>query len=778
MKTIQVSVKDLVDLIYGSGSITNLKDLQNRANEGTMIHGFWQSQYLPDDRKEVHVSETYEDDQFSFTLTGRIDGVLNRDNHKIIEEIKSTHIDLDVIDETTTPSHLAQAKIYAYIYSKKEDLEGIQVWLTYIDVESKNVKQLKNYYTQDDLEKFYLDTIHLYIDWQEKLYLHEESRQSSIKGLEFPFDEYRFNQRRMMAIIYRNVISKDTTYVEAPTGLGKTVAAIFSSLKAIHQPRQKIFYLTAKNDGKRTALETIGLLENKGLISKTVEITAKDNICFLEKRDCDPKVCPYANGYYSKVFKAMKDIYLNESIFSKKVIEKYAIKHEVCPFELSLDLSNLSDIVICDYNYVFDPIVHLVRYFEENAYQPIVLVDEAHNLVSRSRDMFSATIQKKVFEDFLEIAHLLKPNPSYQLKEVLKLIVEAEKQLEKVDFYRDYQVNDHLLLKLRMLLLKLDEFLNQSELSIGKEELQEVYFMVNRFIKISEYYNDNFVYLVERLEDDVWISIKCLNASLFISRVIDEYLESIVFFSATLKPKEYYMNLLTNNEGGFNAFSSAFKPSNLLVLAVDNVSTRYHDREQSIDRIVDVIESMVEAKQGNYIVYFPSYFYLKTVHQKAFERLQNIHFIVQTKEMSTVERNDMMNQFGENIQETQVFMFVMGGIFGESIDLVGDLLSGVIIVGVGLPGLSNYNNLLKSHFDMQFNQGFDYAYTYPGINKVIQAVGRVIRTETDRGVAILIDDRFTTRKYLKLFPSSWKHLAICNAKDDLFDMMKSFCDTN
>lgn len=774
MRELQISVRDLVELIYGSGSITNMKDLKKRANEGTMIHQYWQSKYLPEDQKEVYLKSSYQTESYQLNISGRIDGVLVRDSLPVIEEIKSTRMDLDVLDETSIPAHLSQAKIYAYIYCLNESLKGIEVWLTYIDVETQVAKQLKNYFDFSDLQAFYSETIEAYIAWQDQIIQHEEARLSSIEGLVFPFDKFRFNQRHMMAVIYRNIIAKDIAYIEAPTGLGKTVAALFSSLKAIHQPRQKIFYLTAKNDGKRTALDTVALLEEKGLKAKTVEITAKDSVCFLDKRDCDPLVCPFANGYYSKVFKAIEDIYQHESIFSRTIIAHYARKHVVCPFELSLDISNYSDIVVCDYNYVFDPIVHLIRYFEENAYQPIILVDEAHNLVSRSRDMYSATINRSAFETFLEISHLLKPNPTYQVEAIIRAFDEGDKALEKVDFLRQYEIDDGLLQKLKLLLVKFDDILSNDALKLGKEEIQELYFLINRFLKMSDFYNDEFVYLIERDKDDILFSIKCLNASGYINQVIEDSLESIVFFSATLKPIDYYKNLLTDHQGSFNRFSSAFKPTNLLLLAVDNVSTRYHDRANSLDRIIETIQAMIKPKIGNYIVYFPSYYYMKQVQKKAFEVMEDVQFITQTRDMTGLERNDMMNQFNEDRDKTQVFMFVMGGIFGESIDLVGDLLSGVLIVGVGLPGLSNYNNVLKSHYDLSFRQGFDYAYTYPGLNKVIQAVGRVIRTETDKGIAILLDDRFTMRKYRRLMPGAWRHLSVCNDPEDIEDMVGSF----
>ncbi|MCF7924214.1 MAG: ATP-dependent DNA helicase [Candidatus Izimaplasma sp.] len=778
MKEIHISIKELVEFIYGSGSITNLKDLKKRGNEGTLIHGFWQGKYTPEDKKEVVVNDDYQTEDFKINLSGRIDGVLYREDKYIIEEIKSTKIDLDNIEDITTPSHLAQAKIYAYIFMKNNDLEGIDIWLTYIHVLSKEVKQFKDFYRKEQLEAFFVKSIDLFLDWQSKIVSHEENRLLSIEGLTFPFKEYRFNQRRMMAVIYRNIIAQDNAYLEAPTGLGKTVAAIFSGLKAIHHPRQKIFYLTAKNDGKRTALETIYLLEKEGLKAKTVEITAKDNICFLEKRDCDPKVCPFANGYYSRVFKTIEDVFINESVFSRNIIEKYARKHEVCPFELSLDLSNFSDIIICDYNYVFDPLVHLVRYFEDNMYQPIVLVDEAHNLVSRSRDMYSAEITKSSFVDFLEIAKYFKPNPSYQIKKIIKIFEEVETELEKVNFKRKYEVDENLIERLKTLIIKLDDILSNDEIKFEKSEIQDIYFEINRFLKIAEFYNEEFVCLIEKDKTEYRISIKCLNASGFINQVIEDYIESIVFFSATLKPIDYYKNLLTDNNGEFISLGSGFKQTNLLVLAVDDVSTRYNDREASIPRIIETISAMIKAKQGNYIVYFPSYRYMKRVQTIALETIENVNFITQTRAMSTDERNSTMDLFNNPEAKTQVFMFVMGGIFGESIDLVGELLSGVLIVGVGLPALSNYNNVLKAHYDLSFNNGFDYAYTYPGLNKVIQAVGRVIRTEEDRGIAILLDDRFTMRKYLRLYPNAWSHLAVCNEPNDIYEMTKSFWESD
>lgn len=774
MKKESVSVKDIAEFIYGSGSITNDRVLQTRAIEGQEIHDYWQKQYLDTDRKEVVCETTFFSDEIELVIRGRIDGVVIRNETLYIEEIKSTHTPFDILDEKTYPSHLAQAKLYAYMYVKDNQLRSIDILLTYISVEDCKILQFEKHYTKAQIENYFHKTVQKFADWLTVLNKHESDRLKSIEGLNFPFESYRLNQREMMAYIYKNVLRKGVLFAEAPTGIGKTVAALFSSLKAINQPRQKVFYLTAKNDGKKVVIDTVKLLEEKGLVAKTCEITAKDSMCFLKERDCDPEVCKYAKGYYKRVYKAISNIFQNETIITPDIFRIYGRKHTVCPFELSLDTSNYSDIIVCDYNYVFDPLVHLIRYFEDNTYNPIILCDEAHNLISRSRGMFSASL---ISEDFLrmkETSKYLKPNPSFELNQVLDIFAEASLELTEVDFIKKEEINPYLLKVLRKLLVKLDQIFSDDKIKFDKRALREFYFNVNRFLKISEYYDEEFVYLIENIEDDIMISIKCLNASKHINNTIELHTEGCTFFSATLDPIFYYKTLLTNNLGDDVSFVSSFKQHNLLLLAVDDISTRYRDRENSIDKIIDVTKSLVTSKKGNYIVFFPSYVYLNLVKQRLTEEIVNVSFITQRKEMFTSERNDMMNLFKEESETTQVFMFVMGGIFGESIDLIGEQLSGVIIVGVGLPALSPFNNVLRSHYDMAFQNGFDYAYTYPGLNKVIQAVGRVIRTETDRGVAILFDDRFTTRKYLKLYPEAWNHLEVCNDVEELNKMIIDF----
>jgi DNA excision repair protein ERCC-2 len=774
MTVIQTSAKEIAELLFGSGNLTNERLLNVRAQEGIEIHQYWQGKYLPSDQKEVFVKTDITQEDIQLTVTGRIDGIVFREDEWMLEEIKSTHEELDQLEEDTTPSHLVQAKLYAYLYALEHHLKRITVLLTYIHVESKEVLQFEKNMTFRVLETFFHKTVAKYLDWINQLKRHEDERLKSIDGLTFPFSEYRPHQRDLMAHVYRNILDKGILYATAPTGIGKTIATLFPALKAINQPRQKVFYLTAKNDGKQIAIATVSLLEEHGLIAKTCEITAKDPMCFLKERDCDPEVCKYANGYYSRVYKAIRDTFENESLLTRDTIRKYARKHRVCPFDFSLDLSNYCDIVICDYNYVFDPRVHLNRYFEEKSASLILLVDEAHNMVTRSREMYSASLPQSLFNELQSEVKGCRMNPKREIGRILDLYQEFGLDLIDVDFVKLEVVNEYLLQLVKRLLVKLDQVLTSDKSIPNRSRIMEKYFALVQFSRISEFYNEEFVFLLERGDEGVTASIKCLNASRFIKKTIEEYTEACTFFSATLDPIEYYKTLITDNAGKDIKMPSPFNQRHLMLVAVDTISTRYHDRKESLEEIVELAKVLIQGKKGNYILFFPSYEYLKMVEEKLTVDSSEVDIIKQTRAMTQLERDTTLQLFKHENDKSQVGLFVMGGIFGESIDLIGDMLSGVLIVGVGLPALSPFNNILRSHYDEEFQSGFDYAYTYPGLNKVIQAVGRVIRTETDRGIAILIDDRFNSPKYLRLYPKSWSHLEIVNDPKLIERKMKRF----
>jgi DNA excision repair protein ERCC-2 len=754
---IKASVKEIVEQIYGSGDLISQTKLMKRAEEGTLIHRHHQSKYKNNDQSEVYVKFELVNDDYTLFISGRIDGVIIRNKKTIIEEIKSTTKDLDVIDENTSPAHFAQAKMYAYLYNLESTKKEIYVRLTYIHVATNKIKILDFTFTNHELKEFFDKTVNEYINWIKVIDNHETNRNKSIEGLAFPFAQYRYGQRELMGACYKTLLNKDIVYAIAPTGVGKTIATIFSSLKAINQNEQKVFYLTAKNMGKKVAIDTIKLLMSKGLVTKTIEITAKDQICFQEVRDCDPEKCPYSKGYYNRIYKAVQDIYDNEDLFSKEVISEYALKHNVCPFEFSLDASYYADIIICDYNYAFCPLTHLIRYFDdETQYAPILLVDEAHNLVSRSREMYSGSITKIKILTLAKYAKENKWNIAHELKEVLNIINLYEEKLKQVnyiviDFDNDFNVS------IDKLYHKIESLLEDKKVINNKNEIIKILLELYRFNKSAEYFDTDFVYTIEKTDIDIIININCLDASKYILKTLKERTVGSIFFSATLYPIEYYKNLLTQNEGKFIQIPSPFDPDNLNLINVDDVSTRYKDRINSIDKIIDLIDILGNSKIGNYIIFFPSYQYLSMVSNALEERNFDFEYIIQKRDFTTKEREDVINLFNKN-DKTQIALFVMGGMFSEGIDYIGDMLSGVIIVGTGLPMYGGYNNIIKGHFDNKFNNGFDYAYTYPGFNKVIQAVGRVIRTETDRGIAILIDDRFSTNKYQQLYPNEWYHM--------------------
>jgi DNA excision repair protein ERCC-2 len=758
---IKASVREIAEMIYGSGDLISETYLLQRAEEGKLIHKEHQSLYKKDDQSEVYIDYQEEGTDYSLFISGRIDGVIKRNRKLYIEEIKSTTKDLEDIDENTVPAHLAQAKIYAYFYLRKYKKKKMNIRLTYIHVQTRNIKQIDLSYSELELASFFKETIKQYLHWLKLIETHEENRNKSILGLSFPFDDYREGQRELMKASYKTFIKNGIFYAIAPTGVGKTIATLFSSLKAINQNNQKIFYLTAKNLGKRIALKTMDLLLNKGLQAKAIEITAKDLICLQDVRDCDPEKCPYSKSYFSKIFAALQDLHQNEDLLSKEIIIDYAKKHQVCPFELSLDFSYYADVIICDYNYAFCPRTHLIRYFdEESKYRPFLLVDEAHNLVNRSKDMYSGRVSKI---SILSLRKILKENNLYFDKEfnlILKKFDEYQDTLKQQE-YLVVPFDEELVGIVYILYLKIDERLNESKNIQSKTQIIKILLDLVRFYKVAEFYDSDYVFTLERKDGDIIASINCLDASKFLLKTIKEKTYGCLFFSATLYPINYYRKMLTESEGNFVQIDSPFEQEHLHLINVDNVSTRYRDRTNSIETIISTIKILANSKVGNYIVFFPSYIYLEMVKKEIEKQALDFELIIQKPDFTLQEREDVINLFHQN-DITQVAFFVMGGMFSEGIDYLGDMLSGVIVVGVGLPMFGGYNNIVKEHFDEKTGQGFDFAYTYPGFAKVIQAVGRVIRTETDRGIAILIDDRFSNRKYQCLFPKEWSHLKRIN----------------
>ncbi len=757
MRNIKITAKEIVEFIYSGGDLTSEFKSNKRAMQGIEAHTFLQSQYNDESEKEVKVETLYETKEYSFYITGRMDGLLREDDRLIIEEIKSTLTDLNLMEINTRPEHLAQAKMYAYMYMTKEELKSISVRLTYVTVNEFITKSFTKRYNYSQLKRFFEKTIEEYTSWLEIFDKHQKNKLKSLEGLKFPFDDYREGQYKFMGAVYQTLIKEDILYSIAPTGIGKTIASLFSSLKAIKNEKDKVFYLTAKNAGKKIVVDTVNLLKENGLVCKTVVVNSKESMCLMDKVDCDPDICPYAKGFFDRLNEALNDIFVHQDVYEMDLIKQYGEYHTICPHEFSLSISNYSDIIICDYNYAFDPRTHLIRYFDEDYYNPILLIDEAHNMIDRSRSMYSSFLSKSTLFELRKSTNKVKPTCKTQINKLIKYIDEfvENNDIIKSQFYFQDELDEELIKLIERIVNKLDQILVENKKFQKRDKVLDGYFELTQFLRISDYYSSSYKYLVESMNDDIVISQRCLDASKYILDVIDRRAKGSVFFSATLEPIDYYVKLITNGEGKSIQIPSPFKQEHLGLFVDDSTSTRYRDRERSIDNIIDTIYAMMEAKIGNYIVFFPSYQYLNSVLEH-FES-EEYKVLIQSRNMSFKARKEMLNAFDSVDESSKIGFFVLGGSFSEGIDYIGDKLSGVLIVGVALPQFNKYNEILRNYFDEEFDEGFDYAYTYPGMNKVIQAVGRVIRTEQDIGVGVLFDDRYSHRKYKSLFPKNWTH---------------------
>ena len=773
MRQFRIGIRDIVSFLYASGDLSSETFQNVSALEGTKAHQYVQDRYASDDLSEISINYMYEIDDLMLYLNGRIDGLLKKDESYVIDEIKSTRQNIFSDEFKYNVEHLSQLKFYAYMYLKNNNLDAIEGQITYIQISDYKTRNFKFDLYLRDLEVFIHTSIAEYVEWLYILDQHQKNKLKTIKEIEFPFKEFRRGQREMMAAVYQTIKDQDILYAIAPTGIGKTMASLFSSIKALDHDRQKIFYATAKTQGKMVAIDAIKLLEENGLNIKTLEITAKDTTCFLEKRNCDPNVCPFAKGFFDRLKDATIDIFSNESMLDRSTIEAYAKKHEICPFEYSLYVSYFVDIIICDYNYVFDPRVHLVRYFDESNYQPLILVDEAHNMISRSRDMYSAQILKSDLIKLRRLTNKLKPSIKNPIKKVIDAFKTYEERLAYAYFLSDKDIDETVYDSVRNLLTKIENTLKENPKTPQKSSILDIYFQFLAFIRIYDYYNESYVTNIYKdTGDDLIVELRCLDASKFILDTIQNKAYGTTFFSATLHPIEYYKKLISQDVGETLKIKSPFPSDHLKLILYNNISTRYKDRDQSLSEVVKTIEAVVSSKKGNYIAFFPSYQYLNQVYEKL--DANNIEIMIQEKAMDHLQRAHTINTFKSTSDQSLLGLFVMGGMFSEGIDYIGDMLSGVIVVGVGIPMINELNNQLKDYYDLKFNKGFDYAYQYPGMNKVIQAVGRVIRTHTDKGVAVLIDDRFDTPYYKKLFPIEWKDHERIHSQKNLKNALSVF----
>ena len=752
---VRISVRNLVEFILRSGDIDSGFCGPKRAVEGTRIHRTIQKNRKGNYNSEITVKQSIDLDGFTLVIEGRIDGVLETDGQFCIEEIKSVADPVYSIEENQNPVHWAQVTCYAYIFAAKEKLSSVDLRLIYCEVETEKIKEFTRHCSFAELETFFDDLIKKYEPWARFSFNWISERNVSLKSLVFPFQDYRAGQRELAVSVYKSIKNKSKLFAKAPTGIGKTISTLFPALKAMGEEHtSRIFYLTARTTNRSVAEEALSLLKKQNLNLKYITLTAKEKICFKEKCSCTPQDCQYAHGHYTRINNAIWDAIQNNDELKRTVVEEFALKHQVCPFELSLDLSLWCDCIIGDYNYVFDPQVYLKRFFCDNSGDFTFLIDEAHNLIDRSREMFSAQIQRSAFKQMRSFFKTSHAGVYKQSGRVSNRLNALGKMVGEKTLSTSTEIDSKLCLVLKAFIEECEQFLKINRV-FDNDDILKLYFDALAFIRTSELFDSHYLFLVQRLEKDIMVKLFCVDPSFMMSETLKRG-KSSIFFSATLTPLPYYREILGGSpDDALVSLPSPFDTKNRCFLVATDVSTKYQNREKSYSILADYLGHVVNSKTGNYLAYFSSYKYMLNVYDIFNEKNPDLKTIVQTSTMSEPQRDRFLQNFQSEPEETLLGFCVLGGVFSEGIDLKSDRLIGTIIVGVGLPQICLERDIIRDYFQQTKSCGYEYAYLYPGMNKVMQAAGRVIRSEQDRGVILLIDERYNNQQYRNLFPVEW-----------------------
>lgn len=777
---IKVSVRGLVEFLLRTGDIDNRKKSapDDAMAEGSRIHRMIQKKMGSSYHAEVMLRYRRDCGEYDLVVEGRADGIIDSDP-VAVDEIKGTYRDLSRMKEPN-PVHLAQAKCYAWMYGQEHGKERMEVSMTYCNIETEEIRYFKFVYEMSDLEEWFDSLLQEYRKWSDADIAWKKLRQDSIHSLSFPFP-YRKGQKELVTHVYHTICHSRKLFIEAPTGAGKTISTVFPAVKAVGEGKaDRIFYLTAKTIARTVADRTFDLLRERGLHFKTVVLTARDKICFMEESECNPDSCPYAKGHFDRINDAIFELMTTKEHYSREEIEACAQKYKVCPFELGLDMSLFSDGILCDYNYVFDPHVYLRRFFGEGAgrEQYLFLIDEAHNLLERGREMYSAQLYK---EDFLTLKKTVKafsPRMEKLLDKCNRELLFLKRECGDWCIVEEIDAFVQALLRLSPCM---EDYLENHDDSPVRREILDFYFEISHFLQIYELLDQKYV-VYTKLDEDGRFLLRLFNVDP--STNLKECLQrsvSSVLFSATLLPIQYYKKLLGGEAEDYEVYAkSVFSPEKKGLFLAEDVTSRYTRRsDREYDKIANYIHQTVSQRHGNYMVFFPSHVFLQQVYERylrCYAVKDDTECLVQTEHMDEAEREAFLQRFegnpGMNLsdiihmeieveEESSLVGFcVLGGIFSEGIDLKEDSLIGALIVGTGLPQVCTEREIIRGYFEENGENGFDYAYRYPGMNKVLQAAGRVIRTADDVGIVALLDDRFLTPGYRRLFPREWEQFEV------------------
>ncbi|MBO4286044.1 MAG: ATP-dependent DNA helicase [Bacilli bacterium] len=773
---LSLSVHQLVDFLLREGDIDSRIFSRSTMSEGSEIHSRYQAMQSSAYLSEYPLKTTLVVEEVEVSIEGRADGIIkNGPSDYIIDEIKSTVAPLDEFYESNKGWHLGQAKVYGYMFLKEQHFDNIGIRLTYIRQGEESDKKIYDFsFSYLELEQFVIDLVSEYLEFYRLIDSLREKRNSYIKEIPFPFEKSRKGQQKLSKYCYGIAVKGGKLFVEAPTGIGKTVSTLFPYVKSLPlDDEAKIFYLTAKSSGKEAAEKCMDIIDDKKGTISYLNITAKEKICLCKGKACNPDECPYTKGYYSKIANVIKYSLLTYHKFDYRTILNIAEEFTVCPFELELDLSNFIDVIICDYNYIFDPVSYLKRYMDESREHYLLLVDEAHNLVDRSRSMYSETIKE---EDFNKVKKSLRKKPLKRLKANFAKLSKRFNSL-KEECQEEYTVIesvDDLTFRILSRFIEIMNDVNKSESKEITPELQDFFFNVNRFLRIYELVNDAFVLYIQNNDGLISINISCLDASRFLKGIANS-VKAVTYFSATLSPIDYYVQTL----GGERHLEpvlflpSPFKKENLKIYTCPKVSVKYRNRNQTYKAVGEYLNTFIDGKIGNYLIYLPSYEYLNNLLE-VMQLPLNADIYVQNRDMSELEKEEFLSHFVDSPSRTTVGFAVLGGAFGEGIDLVSDRLIGVAIIGIGMPRINFISDQIKDYYNENDLSGYNYAYVYPGMNKVMQAIGRVIRDENDRGAVLLIDERYALNEYRELFRSEWDEYEMIFSTDELKQSLQDF----
>lgn len=761
---VRISVRNLVEFILRNGDLVSGSGTADKEAmlKGSRLHRKIQKQMGSHYQPEVSLKKDTEYADLILRVEGRADGIFLQDEQFCIDEIKGVYKKLELMEEPVLV-HRAQALCYAWIYLDAHDLEKIDIQMTYAHLDTEVIKRFRETLTRAELKQWYEELTDSYHKWLAYQIEWRKKRNESMENLEFPF-EYRKGQRKMVSGIYHAISKKEQIFIQAPTGVGKTMSAVFPAVRAIGQGMaETVFYLTARTITRTVAQDAFEILRDRGLLFKVITITAKEKLCFCDKPECDPEKCPYAKGHYDRINDAVYELWTTEQSFDRETLLRHAQKWQVCPFEMSLDLAIWMDGVICDYNYVFDPNVCLKRFFGENVSgNYLFLIDEAHNLVDRGREMYSAFI---CLNDVIETRKFVKPYSQKLWKKLGKVKKQMEELRQNCGEWKVQENAGVLPISLLSVQGELDQLLEESPAQEVVDGILDFYFEVRDFLNISELVDDNYVVYTAFDENGrFYMKLFCVNPAENLQKCLDKG-NSTVFFSATLLPLQYYRKMLSTRSENFGMYvESPFEQKKRCLMICRDVSSKYTRRGyEEYRKIAEYIARMSWQKKGNYMVFFPSYRLMEDVYQVYQDEFSVswVRCISQHASMTELEREEFLEEFTEETEETLVGFCVMGGIFSEGIDLIGDRLIGAAVVGTGLPQVNCEREILKGYYDEKGEQGFDYAYRYPGMNKVLQAAGRVIRTKEDTGAILLMDERFLNRDYRNLFPREWNDACTC-----------------